>query len=257
MDNKLCNYHWCMVQTWRLQFYIYFINQQLHSACVLSFQKDLKDSRKHQNPQKGVTSASQIWGTIPVKIKTQRKPYRYWKVRKLSLCNWNRGKWFWHEVLACWQQCTYSRDTENKFQSTQNIKIWLVKCLKSFIAEDTKFICDITNEIIFLLKTVTKWLAMSISMEITSTNSRHYGCIHSTLSDWDLYEFPQLTSAEADHKQPSSFKVFIYIWSWPALWSSGQGLWLLIMRSRVRFPVLPWEFFLAGKDSRGDHGLGS
>ena len=43
----------------------------------------------------------------------------------------------------------------------------------------------------------------------------------------------------------------------PASWSSGQGLWLLIMRSRIRFPVLPWEFFLAGKDSRGDHGLGS
>ena len=36
---------------------------------------------------------------------------------------------------------------------------------------------------------------------------------------------------------------------WPASWSSGQGLWLLIMRSRFRFPVLPWEFFLAGKDS--------
>ena len=43
----------------------------------------------------------------------------------------------------------------------------------------------------------------------------------------------------------------------PASWSSGQSLWLLIMRSRVRFPVLPWEFFLAGKDSCGDHGLGS
>ena len=43
----------------------------------------------------------------------------------------------------------------------------------------------------------------------------------------------------------------------PASWSSGQGLWLLIMRSRVRFPVLLWEFFLAGKNSRGDHGLGS
>ena len=28
------------------------------------------------------------------------------------------------------------------------------------------------------------------------------------------------------------------------------------MRSRIRFLVLPWEFFLAGKDSRGDHGLG-
>ena len=43
----------------------------------------------------------------------------------------------------------------------------------------------------------------------------------------------------------------------PASWSSGQGLWLLIMRSRFRFPVLPWEFVLAGKDSRGDHGMGS
>ena len=33
----------------------------------------------------------------------------------------------------------------------------------------------------------------------------------------------------------------------PALWSSGQSLWLLIMRSRVRFPVLPWEFSLKGR----------
>ena len=30
----------------------------------------------------------------------------------------------------------------------------------------------------------------------------------------------------------------------------------LIMSSRVRFPVLPWEFSLNGEDSRGDHGLG-
>ena len=44
---------------------------------------------------------------------------------------------------------------------------------------------------------------------------------------------------------------------WPASWSSGQGLCLLIMRSRVQFPVLPRELSLAGKDSRGDHGLGS
>jgi hypothetical protein len=29
------------------------------------------------------------------------------------------------------------------------------------------------------------------------------------------------------------------------------------MRSRVRFPVLPWGFFLEGKDSHADHGLGS
>jgi hypothetical protein len=29
------------------------------------------------------------------------------------------------------------------------------------------------------------------------------------------------------------------------------------MRSRVRFPVLPWGFFLEGEGSHGDHGLGS
>jgi len=33
----------------------------------------------------------------------------------------------------------------------------------------------------------------------------------------------------------------------PASWSSGQSLWLLIMRYRVRFPALPWEFFLKGR----------
>ena len=52
------------------------------------------------------------------------------------------------------------------------------------------------------------------------------------------------------------FKDFIFVFR-PSSWSSGQGFWLLIMRSRVRFPVLPWEFFFAGKDCRGDHGLGS
>jgi hypothetical protein len=29
------------------------------------------------------------------------------------------------------------------------------------------------------------------------------------------------------------------------------------MRSRVRFPVLPWGFFLDGEGPHGDHGLGS
>jgi hypothetical protein len=28
------------------------------------------------------------------------------------------------------------------------------------------------------------------------------------------------------------------------------------MRFRVRFPVLPWGFFLEEKDPLGDHGLG-
>ena len=32
----------------------------------------------------------------------------------------------------------------------------------------------------------------------------------------------------------------------PPSLSSGQSLWLLIMRSRVRFPALPWEFSLKG-----------
>jgi hypothetical protein len=43
----------------------------------------------------------------------------------------------------------------------------------------------------------------------------------------------------------------------PASWFSVQSFWLLIMRSRVRFPVLPWGFFLEREDSHGDHGLGS
>jgi hypothetical protein len=29
------------------------------------------------------------------------------------------------------------------------------------------------------------------------------------------------------------------------------------MTSRVRFPVLPWGYFLEGEDPFGDHGLGS
>ena len=41
--------------------------------------------------------------------------------------------------------------------------------------------------------------------------------------------------------------VHLHKWNWPASWSSGQSLWLLIMRSRVRFPVLPWEFSLKGR----------
>jgi hypothetical protein len=31
----------------------------------------------------------------------------------------------------------------------------------------------------------------------------------------------------------------------------------MIMRSRLRFPVLTWGFFLEKEDSHGDHGLGS
>jgi hypothetical protein len=43
----------------------------------------------------------------------------------------------------------------------------------------------------------------------------------------------------------------------PASWLGGQNFLVLTMRSRVRFPVLPWEFYLAGEDPHSDHGLGS
>jgi hypothetical protein len=32
---------------------------------------------------------------------------------------------------------------------------------------------------------------------------------------------------------------------------------LLIVGSRVRFPAVPWGFYLEGEDPHGDHGLGS
>jgi hypothetical protein len=38
-------------------------------------------------------------------------------------------------------------------------------------------------------------------------------------------------------------RVLSHITQWPASWSSGQRFWLLIMRSRGRFPALPWGFF--------------
>jgi hypothetical protein len=49
----------------------------------------------------------------------------------------------------------------------------------------------------------------------------------------------------------------IYFVLRPATWVGGQNLLLLTMRSRVRLPVLPWEFFLVGEDPHSDHGLGS
>jgi hypothetical protein len=57
-----------------------------------------------------------------------------------------------------------------------------------------------------------------------------------------------------------SILVFIRYYNycvWPASWSSGQSFWQLIMTSRIRFPALPWGFFLEGEDSHGDHDLGS
>jgi len=48
-------------------------------------------------------------------------------------------------------------------------------------------------------------------------------------------------------------RVYVYIYIYTYIYIRiydqirGQSLCLLIMRSRVRFPVLPWEFSLKGK----------
>jgi hypothetical protein len=52
---------------------------------------------------------------------------------------------------------------------------------------------------------------------------------------------PMRIFGEPGNKLPDKWR------SRPASWSSGQSLWLLIMRSRVRFPALPWEMFLKGR----------
>jgi hypothetical protein len=49
--------------------------------------------------------------------------------------------------------------------------------------------------------------------------------------------------------QPSSFFLqFYFSVLRPSSWSSGQSVWLLIVRSRVWLPVLPWGFFLEEED---------
>jgi hypothetical protein len=62
-----------------------------------------------------------------------------------------------------------------------------------------------------------------------------------------------------DHiKQAGTFKSLRMSFSnWLVSWLGGQSFWLLTMRYRVRFPVLPWKFSLAGEHPHSDHGLGS
>ena len=48
-------------------------------------------------------------------------------------------------------------------------------------------------------------------------------------------------------QQDATYSVYYISVGRPASWSSGQSLWLLIMRSRVRFPARPWEFSLEGR----------
>jgi hypothetical protein len=64
---------------------------------------------------------------------------------------------------------------------------------------------------------------------------------------------PSLPHSSAPYSQTHQ-PIFFFL---PASWCSDQSFGLLIMRSRVRFPVLPWGFFLEGEDSHGDDDLGS
>jgi len=58
-------------------------------------------------------------------------------------------------------------------------------------------------------------------------------------------KWPSINVAELHSRSQNCCPTFHEIW--PASWSSGQSLWLLIMRPRVQFPVLPWEFSLKGR----------
>jgi hypothetical protein len=67
-----------------------------------------------------------------------------------------------------------------------------------------------------------------------------------------LHSYILYTTSSAYRQSPLTLLVI-----WPASWSRCQCLWLLFMRTRDRFPVIPWEFSLAGEDPRGGHELGS
>jgi hypothetical protein len=43
-------------------------------------------------------------------------------------------------------------------------------------------------------------------------------------------------------KSNHTFCIQLGLFFWPASWSSGRSIWLLITRSRFRFAALPWEF---------------
>ena len=56
---------------------------------------------------------------------------------------------------------------------------------------------------------------------------------------------PNKTATKLKKTEPVSQQVHYSMRQ--ASWSSRQSFWLLIFRSRLRFPALPWEFFLKGR----------
>jgi hypothetical protein len=79
--------------------------------------------------------------------------------------------------------------------------------------------------------------------------TRHTTCMYSLIATLDAH-----TQKPSHHNKTQTFvdaillqKLQFALKMRPASWSSGQSFWLLIMRSRVRFPVLPWGFSLKEK----------
>ena len=68
-------------------------------------------------------------------------------------------------------------------------------------------------------------------------------CVPPQFNFWIIW--PNLR--KLSHLRPLQRRSFTISNHRPASWSSGQSLCLLIMRSWVRFPVLPWEFSLKGR----------
>ena len=73
----------------------------------------------------------------------------------------------------------------------------------------------------------------------------------------DLSTLPYNTEfvAKYNYKTTHWHKIILvnFCFSWPPVWSSGQGIWLQIQRSRVWFPVLPdfpeWQWVWNGVHS--------
>ena len=99
----------------------------------------------------------------------------------------------------------------------------------------------------------TSFAFFYLNFSITSELGRHidvtyviFTCVHSHINYCPYLKALWLNTVTLIHLKTFFFTIN-NLRSRPASWSSGQGLWLLIMRSRVRFPVLPRGFFLAGE----------
>jgi hypothetical protein len=96
---------------------------------------------------------------------------------------------------------------------------------------------------------------------LCQSQNRQRPWLYTALTDWFLQTWWKMLTARywlIPYIRQITFRLYkILNLNRQPSWSSGQSFWLLIMRSRVWFPVLPWYFFFEGEDSHGDHGLGS